>query len=537
MKIIKILALVILPVTIWSCNNEENAFDREINAAVVNDFLDSLPTLDAPPPASVVEGETTFSEEQTADSRDLLCEKKDFNQTFVLDNLTLNAFNNQTATNTAGLYPGAIIKVKDLRDIGDINPIGAYERQPMQINSTLGDFRDVQDPSSRGNVDKMIKEIENQSEEFAANISAEIVEAYSLKQAMYQLGIDARYLGNSASADLSLETEVEKKSVFIKFVQVYHTVSITRPTKAADFFGPGVKPEDLQSVTGPGDPLGYLEEVAYGRILVGNFTYTGTEIKTSADLKARVQKGVGSGAVEFSAEDRRVMQNSTFRVAILGGDAQEAAKVFGDGVGAIENAYNFLAEGGKDRSLGVPIQYKVRYLSNNELFAIGGSTGYQAPRCDVLNNYAEVTNIRLTKFPPNNPDGRMWDWGAIPAGNRYADVYPVMLRLVGNTYEREASWQDKTSYQLKSSSLPEDYSVSYPINRSQLRNNFALQFFDNDDGELKGQQHMGTISYNLRGHLRTAENPFPDDPYPDKITIDEDGYTAELSLTWEARGG
>lgn len=534
MKIIKILALVIVAVTIWSCNNEENALDREINAAVVNDFLDSLPTLDPPPPARVEEGETTFSEEQTADNRDMLCEKKQFNQTFVLDNLTLNAFNNQTATNTAGLYPGAIIKVKDLRDIGDINPIGAYERQPMQINSTLGDFREVQDPSSRGNVDKMIKEIENQSDEFAANISAEIVEAYSLEQAMYQLGIDAKYLGNSASADLSLETEVEKKSVFIKFVQVYHTVSITRPTKAADFFGPGVKPEDLQSVTGPGDPLGYIEEVAYGRILVGNFTYTGTEIKTSADLKARVQKGVGSGAVEFSAEDRRVMKNSTFRVAILGGDAQEAAKVFGDGVGAIENAYNFLAEGGKDRSLGVPIQYKVRYLSNNELFAIGGSTGYQAPSCDVLNNYANVTYIRLTKFPPENPDGRKWDWGAIP-GKKDADVYPVMLRLVGNTYEREANWEDKTIYQLKSSDLPKDYDVSYPINRAQLRDNFALQFFDNDDGELKGQQHMGTIRFNLRNYLRTASNPFPDDPYPSKITIDEGGYSAVLSLTWEAR--
>lgn len=521
---------------LFGCFREENDFDRQINAAAINDFLDTIPTFETPAPASLTEGEVSYSEDQTSSGLDVLCEKQEFEQTFVLENLTLDAFNNTTATNTAGLYPGAIIQLKDLQDIGDINPIGNYERQPMQINSTLGDFRVVENPASRGDVDKMIKEIENQGESFAASISYEVVEAYSLQQAMYSLGIDARKLGNSVSADLSLENEVEKKSVFIKFFQVYHTVSITRPTKAADFFGNSVTREDLESVTGPNRPLGYIEEVAYGRVLVGNFTYTGTEIKTSADLKVRVQKGLVSGGVDFSADDRRVMQNTTFKVAILGGDSQEAAQVSGSGAEALEEAYDFLAKGGEDRSLGVPVQYKVRYLANNQLFALGGAAGFQAPRCDVLNNHVTVTNISLTKFPPNGTNGKKWDWGAILNKNKEPDVYPVISRKVGSNWKQEASYQDKAIFQLKNSDLPKDYSTSYPIGKSRLNNSFRVQFYDDDDGELQGQQRMGSIGFGLNGYLRTKSNPKPDNPYPSKITVESGGYSAVLSLKWEARG-
>jgi hypothetical protein len=519
------------------CFREENDFDRQINAAAINDFLDTIPTFETPAPASLTEGEISYSEDQTSSGLDVLCEKQEFEQTFVLENLTLDAFNNTTATNTAGLYPGAIIQLKDLQDIGDINPIGNYERQPMQINSTLGDFRVVENPASRGDVDKMIKEIENSGESFAANISYEVVEAYSLQQAMYSLGIDARKLGNSVSADLSIETDVEKKSVFIKFFQVYHTVSITRPTKAADFFGNSVTREDLESVTGPNRPLGYVEEVAYGRVLVGNFTYTGTEIKTSADLKVRVQKGLGSGGVDFSADDRRVMRNTTFKVAILGGDSQEAAQVSGSGAEALEEAYDFLAKGGEDRSLGVPVQYKVRYLANNQLFALGGSAGFQAPRCDVLNNHVTITNIRLTKFPPNNPDGKKWDFGAILNANKEPDVYPVISRQVSGNYRAEASWEESPKMQLKTEDLPTDYSANFPVGKTQLRNNFALQYFDNDDGELLGQQWMGTIYFNFRDYIRNVSNPNPANPYPTSITIESNtGYSSVLTLEWEARG-
>lgn len=518
------------------CFREENDFDRQINAAAINDFLDTIPAFETPAPASLTEGEVSYSEDQTSSGLDVLCEKQEFEQTFVLENLTLDAFNNTTATNTAGLYPGAIIQLKDLQDIGDINPIGNFERQPMQINSTLGDFRVVENPASRGDVDKMIKEIENSGESFAANISYEVVEAYSLQQAMYSLGIDARKLGNSVSADLSLETEVEKKSVFIKFFQVYHTVSITRPTKAADFFGNSVTREDLESVTGPNRPLGYIEEVAYGRVLVGNFTYSGTEIKTSADLKVRVQKGLTSGGVDFSADDRRVMRNTTFKVAILGGDSQEASQVSGSGAEALEEAYDFLAKGGEDRSLGVPVQYKVRYLANNQLFALGGATGFQAPRCDVLNNHITITNISLTKFPPNNSDGKKWDWGAILNANKEPDVYPEIYRQVGGNYRAEASWEESPKMQLKTEDLPANWSATFPIGKSQLRNNFDLRFYDNDDGELLGQQLMGGIYFNFRDYIRTVSNPKPSNPYPTSITIEENGFSAVLDLKWEARG-
>jgi len=530
---------LLMVLTFISCQREENEFDRQINAAAINDFLDTIPVFEPPQDESLTPGEITYEEEQTSRGLDLLCEKQTFDQTFVLQNLTLNAFNNTTATNTAGLYPGAIIQLKDLRDIGDLNPIGNFERQPMQINSTLGDLRLVEDPSSRGNVDKMIKEIEQQGESFAANISYEVVEAYSMEQAMYALGIDARYLGNSVSADLSLETEVEKKSVFIKFFQVYHTVSITRPSRAADFFGSSVSREDLESVTGPANPLGYIEEVAYGRILVGNFTYTGTDITSSADLKVRVQKGLGSGGVDFSAEERSVLQNTTFRVAILGGDAQEAAQVSGSGVQALEEAYDFLAQGGEDRSLGVPVQYKVRYLANNQLFAIGSTVGYQAPRCDVLNNHVTITNIRITKFPPHkNQNDDTWDDIAF-GDNLQPDIFPIIYRRVGSEWSTELDLRNNKKGNISSDELPQDFGTSFPITRNQLRNSFRVTIWDDDRTEVDiGEpdfERIGNIDFNLTNHLRTAANPQPASPYPPTLTLSQGSSSIELSLTWASK--
>jgi hypothetical protein len=495
--------------------------------------------LETPEPASLTEGEVSYSEDQTSSGLDVLCERQQFEQTFVLDNLTLNAFDNTTATNTAALYPGAIIKLKDLRDIGDLNTIGGYERQPIQINSTLGDFRVVDDPSSRGNVDKMIKEIEEQDESFAANINYQVVEAYSTEQAMYSLGVDARYLGNSVSSKFSVEKEVEKKSVFIKFFQVYHTVSISRPARAADFFGNSVTKEDLQEVITADNPLGYVEEVAYGRVLVGNFTYTGTAYRSAFELEAEVRKGLASGGGRFETENRELSENSTFTVAILGGDAQEAAKVSGSGTEALRKAYDFLAEGGKDRSLGVPVQYKVRYLGNDQLFAIGGSAGFEAPECDVLNNHVTITNIRLTKFPPHkNKDDDTWDDIAI-GDNKQPDIYPIIYRRTGSGWSTELDLRNKKKGNISSDELPINFGTSFPITRNQLSNTFRVTIWDDDRTELDigepEDERIGNIDFSLTKHLRTADNPEPTSPYPTELILNQGSCSVEISLDWESK--
>lgn len=523
----------------FGCNRQENDFDRKINAAAINDFLDTIPVFPAPQPASKTEGEISYSEDQTSGGYDVLCERQQFEQTFVLDNLTLNAFDNTTATNTAALYPGAIIKLKDLQDIGDLNTIGGYERQPVQINSTLGDFRVVDDPSSRGNVDKMIKEIEGQGESFAANINYQVVKAYSMEQAMYSLGIDARYLGNSVSSKFSVEKEVEKKSVFIKFFQVYHTVSISRPARAADFFGNSVTKEDLQEVITVDNPLGYVEEVAYGRVLVGNFTYTGTAYRSAFELETEVRKGLASGRGRFETENRELSENSTFTVAILGGDAQEAAKVSGSGTEALRKAYDFLAEGGKDRSLGVPVQYKVRYLGNDQLFVIGGSAGFEAPECDVLNNHVTITNIKLTKFPPHkNKDDDTWDDIAV-GDNKQPDIFPIVYRRVESGWSTELDLRNKKKENISSDELPINFGTSFPIARNQLRNTFRVTIWDDDRTELDiGEaefERIGNIDFDLAQHLRTANNPQPASPYPTELMLNQGSCSIEIFLDWESK--
>ena len=263
---------------IASACEEDSAFNREINAASIDNIISQAGVLEPPAEPALVTVNSS-ADSTTVDSNGTVfnCSANEYQMNTVFKTLTLSAFDDRAATNTASLYPGSIVILNDFVQFDELNGIGSHERTPIQISSTLGDIRVVEDPGQRGNVDKQIKDMESQHPDFAANVKFETTESYSMEQSMMQLGINGSYLGNSVKSKLKVESTVEKKNVFIKFLQVYHTVSISNPSRPSEFFGPSVTGEDLSRVTDPNNPLGFISEVAYGRVLVGKFAYTGTK--------------------------------------------------------------------------------------------------------------------------------------------------------------------------------------------------------------------------------------------------------------------
>lgn len=526
------LFFILIFLTIGCQKGEETI--EELQKDAVNEIISGGEVMVAPEP-SYEETSAGYSEESTSDNSDFLCNGKRIKETVVLDKLTLNAFDDRSATNTAALYPGSIIKIKDYLEQRDLNGIGNYPRQPVEVSSDLGDLREVLNPGQRGNVDRAIKEIEEANPKFAAKVISESVEAYSLDQAMVHVGVDYKNLGQSVKGRFDVNSSVEKHSFAVKFYQIYHTASVSNPLLPSDLFDPGVSIAQIQELIDNVGPLGYITEVAYGRMLIGIFTYTGSEFTTSSEVKAKFRSGLSQVSGQINVDTRNFFKNSTFKVAILGGDAQEATKVTGSGLGmeAIQAAYRWMEEGGNDPTLGVPIQYKIRQLADPSypLLAIGGVVEYEVLDCNSLPNHAVIEKIDITAFPAFNEASDNKPWDEIALGNaKNPDIFLDIQKFENGQWQIGPGYESQKCQDCTSDQLPFTVETGYPITEEDLRSSFLVQFVDVDAFEQ--YQTMGEIRFSLRSFLRSTGNPEPENPYPTVATFNNGPYTIKIHISW-----
>ncbi len=532
-----IIFLTLLTLAAAGCQKGTETFDELQNGAVTEIIQGG--DLYHAPEASYEETAKGYTKETASNNVDFLCNGKRIKETVVLDKLTLNAFDDRSATNTASLYPGSIIKIKDYAEQRDLNGIGNFRRSPVEVSSDLGDIREVNDPSQRGNVDRALKEMEEANPNFAAKVISESTEAYSIDQAMLHVGVDAKYLGQSVKGRFDFSQTIEEHSFVVKFYQIYHTASVANPVSPADLFHESVSVNEIQDLVNQVGPMGYITEVAYGRMLIGIFTYRGVIHTSSSEIRGKFRKGLAKVDTELDVETRNFFRNSSFKVAILGGDAQEAAKVSGSGVGmeSIQAAYHWMQEGGHDPSLGVPIQYKIRQLADPSypLLAIGGVVEYEIPDCSSIPNYLEVTDISITALPAFNTDNDNQPWDAlnpIPS-QQEADVFIDVQKYEGGQWHFAAGYRDQECTDCSSSRLPYTVEANFPITEEDLRKSFLVQFVDND--YLAGFQTMGEVSVSFSKFLRSLSNPEPSNPYPTKASFNSGPFTVDLHLEWSNR--
>ena len=534
MKNIQLVLILTLTLIIcFSCNKDGGEALDVLTEEAFNDLFIGG-DIEMNPDPSYEETTMPAKVEKASNGRDFLCNGKRVKETVVIDQLTLNAFDDRAATNTAALYPGSIIKIRDFKEVNDLSGIGGVIRSPIQISSDLGDIRMVDDPSQRGNVDKAIKEIEEANPNFAANVRSESTEAYSLEQSMLHIGVDARYLGQSVKGRFDFSQTLEQHSFVVKFYQIYHTASVQNPGSPADLFDNANHPDDLKRVLDASGPLGLITEVAYGRMLIGILTYKGSSFSSSAQIEGEFRKGLASVDGKLDASAQGFFKNSTFKVAILGGDASEASSVAGAGLGmeAIQAAYKWMKDGGNDPSLGVPIQYKIRQLNDPSypLLAISGAVDYEVPDCSRLPNRLTISKFELKSYPALNPDNKTWDIG-LSDNDLNPDAVFYFQKYVNNDWEWLARFEDKEWPNLKSSELPKTLDVNIPVPEKDFRATHFVQFYDKD--VLSDYDLVGDKSFSFGSYLRSASNPNPSNPYPSSIELSNGGFSFKLHLTWE----
>ncbi len=294
-------------------------------------------------------------------------------------------------------------------------------------------------------------------------------------------------------------------------------------------------PYKLAEVTAANGPLGLITEVAYGRMLIGIFTYEGAEYNTSAEIESKFRSGFSQIDGEVSTEIKKFFKNSTFTVAILGGDAQEAAKVSGSGLGmeSIQATFQWMKDGGKDPSLGVPIQYKIRQLSDPTypLLAIAGAVEYEIPDCTKIPNHLIIKKTELTSFPALEENNTEWDDIALGSAIN-PDIIQYYQRYADGEWDWIGKFDDHKWQDIQTSDLPKSLDINIPVREEHFKNSHVVQFYDADIG---GLYKMGEIIFNFAPYLKSIGNPENENAYPSQVEINEGAFTAILHLEWSTR--
>lgn len=288
------------------------------------------------------------------------------------------------------IYPGALIYAEDLADGSYNNIKSGKDRAPVIISTSSAVFgstrREVDNPSlsaiREATNDIMINQETGKQD---VQVNFEIFEVSSKEE--LSIAVNGYFENASATVNASFnyDTNSEKTLKVVKFAQIYYTMDVDPPSSPEDVF---TNPKDAIEVMNSGKTPLYVSSVTMGRI-----AYFFMETKLSSrDIKAHLDgeyRGAFTAGGSLDLANSVNNQETKISALIIGGDGSggiEAVRGYDGFINMIE------ASGEKDpTSLGVPVSYALRFLSDNSIARTNLSTSYTKRTCkEVVNPIVEA---------------------------------------------------------------------------------------------------------------------------------------------------
>ena len=185
-----IIALLIICNISSSCKKNEVEPSKPVSD--INDLIRSVPEL----PALPLNGMTLQSQNKQSyslPSAELSCEETKYlinkvGEEFVNVNFDGNA-------SISELYPGSIIRLKELRNKGTLNSIGNIAREDLNLSTTLSSAtsKKVVSPTASSIKDALEELIAKYKNNVKAQYTYNINEAYNSEQGLLELGLNINY--------------------------------------------------------------------------------------------------------------------------------------------------------------------------------------------------------------------------------------------------------------------------------------------------------------------------------------------------------
>lgn len=279
------------------------------------------------------------------------------------------------------ISPGFLLRAESITT-GAYTPI-ILMRKPLCISLSLtnvaGSPKDtIFDASKRSSAAEGIQRLLNRELKgnAPARLTKSIEKIYSYQQCKVALGANYNGFGYDVSAAFDYANTRIRSRYLVKFYQEYYSISIDLPEKPSDFFVSAPKPALLGSYS----PV-YVSNVKYGRILLFLLESERTESEMNASIEASFNGFVASGGINAELHLKKVMENCSMKLFVVGGSAPDAA--------SIQNASdvdNFIKQGANfsNQSPGVPIAYTLRFLKDNSVAKVIQSSRYTVRQCEVV---------------------------------------------------------------------------------------------------------------------------------------------------------
>lgn len=197
----------------------------------------------------------------------------------------------------------------------------------------------------------------------AARIAFELRQVFSESELSLALSTSVSWPGGNKIAGMfDFDASAAKTRIVANFTQAYYTVDVDVPPTPSALFDPKVTEGDLAAFMDEDNPPMYVQSITYGRRAVFSIETDRSEKEVRAALEAVVSALGGGGELKIETEHKELLESSTMKVFVLGGDGDDAVKAIIGYEGLVE----YILAGGNysATSPGAPLAYKLAYLDN-----------------------------------------------------------------------------------------------------------------------------------------------------------------------------
>ncbi|WDV45153.1 thiol-activated cytolysin family protein [Clostridiaceae bacterium M8S5] len=279
-------------------------------------------------------------------------------------------------------YPGALLLADG--DFAKNRPTAlTAKRKPIDISIDLpglgkNNTITVDNPSYGGVtaavnelIDKWSKK-DSETHTLPARTQYSETMVYSKNQLKMGLNVDIDVADQLLGINFEAITKGEQKYMVASYKQIFYTVSAQLPDNPSDLFDESVTFKHLQGkgVSDQSPPV-MVSNVAYGRTVYVVLKTNSQSNKVEAAFKALIK----GQKIEANSEYENIINDSSFQVVVLGGDAQEHNKL-------ITTNFEEIRQIIKDNATfslknpGYPISYTSTFIKDNALAAVHNSTDY-----------------------------------------------------------------------------------------------------------------------------------------------------------------
>lgn len=354
----------------------------------------------------------------------------------IIENASITLSGAPVLGSAASLYPGAVLQGKFLAK-GQYLPVdikrarGKITLGGVRFDLSAGAPRMLKrvDEMSKARVVQEIATLLGQpSPSSESHVSFKVITAQSKEDLVFQLGGDARFVGDDLNKIFSSSKPSNQSMVVLRYIRVYYDVSANLPANMEDVFEAGEDFEDTNNQIGADNVPLFVSNVAYG-----TQTYVVVHSdKDSATLAAALQSAFSD---EESEEASQVLSGAEVAVLALGlKNAQsESQTLKGDIFKQLRRILKTQREEiVSGNNLGVPVYYSAKMLTSNNTPTLAYTRKYTKTDCTFVPRgwhsfsleLSKVNgNVEVSTWPQSDPDKKRKVYSADRGQNLKLDSF------------------------------------------------------------------------------------------------------------------